>query len=280
MLAFKSAETLRKAAQAAVDLAAETGGKGKAKGQPSDAELQEELIACEQRSSEARAKFEQSKTAMDAARSKLQAARAEDEAKAKLEQASALEARLRSIHLNATGRWLPCRIPGVLKQAQEQVKQHPEQILLTSQDMKKVIEALAFQDGLTFQQKQELRQSTKSLNPVFKRLVQQQTEEAQQRLDDDTLTPLQQLEIGRALEEQQRRQKLGLVTYQVVRHRCGLGPHATAPTLVHAAPAASRPRPASAHAGFGGVSSPRHRQAPMRPHSGKEPLKRNASDVV
>ena len=79
MLAFKSAETLRKAAQAAVDLAAENGGKGKAKGQPSDAELQEELIACEQRSSEARAKFEQSKTAMDAARSKLQAARAESD---------------------------------------------------------------------------------------------------------------------------------------------------------------------------------------------------------
>ena len=280
-LAFQRADALRKSAQSACDLAAETGGKGKkAKGQPSDDELQEELVACQQRSSEAQAVLDESKNAMDVARSKLDAARAEAEAKAKLEQAAALEARLRSIHLNATGRWLPSRLPGVIMQAQEQVKHHPEQILMASKDMKSVIESLAVQDGLTYQQRTELRHSTKSLNPVFNRLVQQQTEEAEQRLEDDDLTPKEQIEIGRAIEEQHRRQKLGLVSYQVVRHRYGLGPHATAPSLVSAT--TSRPRPASAAEARrpGGISTPRHRQAPNRPHSGNDFLRRNAHALL
>lgn len=265
---LKLAESKRKEAQAAVDEAAETGGKKKAKGAPSDEELQEELMACNEASAKLQERTDDAKRVMDAASTELQAAKAELEAKEKLERVTALETRLRSIHLNTTGRVLPCRLPGLLDEAHQQVICHPEQIFMKSDDLKAMMEAISFEQGLTRQERLALRESTKSLNVIFRRLVQQQTDMAEARLADSTLTPKQQLEVAKQLELQKRRHKQGLVSYEVVRLHCGLNPPSPRPLRAQQRPASAMElrRP-------GDVSTPGHRPAPPRPQSG-HPLSR------
>ena len=236
---LKLAESKRKEAQAAVDEAAETGGKKKAKGAPSDEELQEELMACNEASAKLQERTDDAKRVMDAASTELQAAKAELEAKEKLERVTALETRLRSIHLNTTGRVLPCRLPGLLDEAHQQVICHPEQIFMKSDDLKAMMEAISFEQGLTRQERLALRESTKSLNVIFRRLVQQQTDMAEARLADSTLTPKQQLEVAKQLELQKRRHKQGLVSYEVVRLHCGLNPPSPRPLRAQQRPASA-----------------------------------------
>ena len=133
---------------------------------------------------------------------------------------------------------------------------------------KAMMEAVSFEQGLTRQERLALRESTKSLNVIFRRLAQQQTDMAEARLADYTLTPKQQLEVAKQLELQKRRHKQGLVSYEVVRLHCGLHPPSPPPLRAQQRPASAMElrRP-------GDVSTPGHRPAPPRPQSG-HPLSR------
>ena len=76
---------------------------------------------------------------------KLQEAQAEVEAKAKMREAVALEAKLREAHLALTGRRLPCRLPHYLEQQTQRVHD-PELrrgVLLEWDDMLRLLAELS-----------------------------------------------------------------------------------------------------------------------------------------
>ena len=57
-------------------------------------------------------------------------------------QAKLLEARLRVLHVKATGRALPCRLPHVLDEAHAQIKTRPDEVRLTTDDMTALLYSL------------------------------------------------------------------------------------------------------------------------------------------
>lgn len=136
----RAADAKRKAAQNALDQYLEQGGqKKKKKGEPSEEELRATLSAREEAVAPFRTALDSARAARDVADGQLRQVRAKAESAAKFERAVALEARLRSIHLRATGRHLPCRMPGLLDKAREQVRNHPEQLWLGVDDLRRAL---------------------------------------------------------------------------------------------------------------------------------------------
>ena len=109
------------AAMAALDDPAAKKKKSK-KGEMSPDEMRAALEQAEAAASECRAAADAARSAARTAESVLARAVADEAEKARLLESAKLEARLRSLHVKATGRNLPCRLPHVLADAAEQVR--------------------------------------------------------------------------------------------------------------------------------------------------------------
>ena len=283
--ALRGAEGKRLDAQAAVDLAAEemAAKKKKKKGEPTPEELQAVLDACVDASERLRPAAEQAKAALDAAEAEVGKARAKAEVAAKLQQMVAMESRLRSLHLKATGRHLPCRLPNLLEQARAQVKAEPEQLMLGCDDMKRALLALAVAK----------EKDMGGLRGLFRR-----AEEAELRVHEQRVAEVEAHRARRQLEQEEglglrpqiawgandggggqaaadvasprtpRRPPPGVVSYATLIRHCNMRADVTPAATPVATP---RQRPASAHVlgrGEPPAGAPEHRSAPQRPQSG------------
>ncbi|KAL1529774.1 hypothetical protein AB1Y20_000709 [Prymnesium parvum] len=131
----------KRAAAQALEGARPTKGKGQAKVLDS---LTEALRKCEIAVSAASEASEKARSALREVEEALAAAKLEAETKAKLEAAVVLEAKLRGLHQQITGRHLPCRLPHVLEEQCRRLRDPRlcQEILLTWVDMVQVLKEL------------------------------------------------------------------------------------------------------------------------------------------
>ena len=141
----------------------------------------------------------------------LTEARVEAEARARRRVAASMDARLRTIHMQVTGRFLPCRLRFLLEKARFAVRTDPMSVRLTSEDVRRLLLALDMIKGRP--------EDMKSMRSLFAALVREERAAAEASdiptgADGDVPISARAPSAPRAVT----------VSLAALRRRCGLEP--------------------------------------------------------
>ena len=213
----RAALAAHQAAQAALDDA--MADKKRKKEIP---DLESNLAASEAAAEQRREAAEAAKAELDSANAALRYAQAEAKAKVQQAEQTAMEARLRQLHEEVTGRAMPCRLPHVLREAHAQVHERPSELVMTSEDLHRVLTTLS------------IAHDRRVLGGLFGQMVQ---------LAQSSGVPRLMIETG----DSEQPPPLRTVSLTALRCHCGVGDVMGA-TPAAATPASSRgpQRPSSA----------------------------------